>query len=83
MPPLMTYHLILPGERFFAAREVTKVPLSVAVDSFDMSRDIRLSAKSDPTTRNRAYSASSIATLGEYIDHFVQAMVRVDAHDHG
>jgi len=36
----MSHHLVLPREGFLAIRKITKVPLSVAVDSPRMPQNI-------------------------------------------
>jgi zinc transporter ZupT len=70
------------GERFLAAREITKVPL-FAMGSSVMSWNIRLSAKSNSTTRKSAYGASFATTLVGYIRNFVEGMACVATNFHG
>lgn len=83
MLPFMGRHLGLSREGFLATREITTVPLFVAVGCSDMSRDIRLSAESNHTTGNGACKALFAAMLVGNITNSVEGMVCVDTHGRG
>ena len=56
MRPSMICHLVLPRERFRAPRKIAEVPLFAAMNSFDVSWDVRFSTESSSATRKIAYS---------------------------